>query len=82
MHLHGKSYFVMHGLGSNNAFDTYLLPKDLLLDGATVDLGVYFDMSRTVALDPCALHVIHVTSQCSAPCATTCARRVQQQRWQ
>ena len=40
--LHGKSYFVMHGLGSNNAFDTYLLPKDLLLDGATVDLGVHY----------------------------------------
>jgi hypothetical protein len=42
VHLHGKSYFVMHGLGSNNAFDTYLLPKDLLLDGATVDLGVHY----------------------------------------
>jgi len=40
--LHGKSYFVMHGLGSNNAFDTYLLPKDLLLDGATVDLGAHY----------------------------------------
>ena len=26
---------MMHQLGSNNAFDTYMLPKDLLLDGAT-----------------------------------------------
>jgi hypothetical protein len=37
--LFGKTYSVMHGLGSNNALDTFLLPEDLLLDGAQADMG-------------------------------------------
>ena len=35
----GKTYGVMYPLGSNNAFDSYLLPTDLLVDGASSDLG-------------------------------------------
>jgi hypothetical protein len=29
----------MRDLGSNNSFDTYMLPEDLLLDGAQHDVG-------------------------------------------
>jgi len=37
--LFGKTYLTMRDLGSNNSFDTYLLPEDLLLDGAQHDVG-------------------------------------------
>ena len=37
--LMGKVYLVMRPLRENNAFDTYLLPDHLLVDGATKDLG-------------------------------------------
>jgi hypothetical protein len=37
--LMGKTYCVMFGLGANNAFDSYLLPNELLVDGAANDLG-------------------------------------------
>ena len=37
--LFGKTYCVMHGMGGNNALDTFLLPEDLLLDGAQADMG-------------------------------------------
>ena len=33
----GKTYCLMYGLGSNNAFDNFLLPYSLLLDGAAAD---------------------------------------------
>jgi hypothetical protein len=36
----GKVYLVMRPLRGNNAFDTYLLPDNLLLDGATKDQGL------------------------------------------
>jgi hypothetical protein len=32
-------YLAMRPLRENNAFDTYLLPDHLLVDGATKDLG-------------------------------------------
>ena len=37
--LFGKTYCVMHGMGGNNALDSFLLPEDLLLDGAQADMG-------------------------------------------
>jgi hypothetical protein len=37
--LMGKTYCVMYGLGANNAFDSYLLPNELLVDAAANDLG-------------------------------------------
>ena len=39
----GKTYCLMYGLGSNNSFDNYLLPDNLLVDGAVEaanELGV------------------------------------------
>jgi len=37
--LFGKTYLTMRDLGSNNSFDTYMLPEDILLDGARHDVG-------------------------------------------
>lgn len=40
--LMGKAYCVMYGLGDNNAFDSYLLPSELLVDAAANDLGAHY----------------------------------------
>ena len=32
----------MYGLGDNNAFDSYLLPSELLVDAAANDLGAAY----------------------------------------
>jgi hypothetical protein len=37
--LMGKTYLVMHRVSSNNAFDNFLMPDNLLLDAASEDLG-------------------------------------------
>ena len=37
--LYGRTYLALYDPSKNNAFDNHLLPFDLLLDGATADLG-------------------------------------------
>ena len=37
--LMGKTHLVMHRVSSNNAFDNFLMPDNLLLDTASEDLG-------------------------------------------
>ncbi len=39
MALFGKSYLVLFDPSKNYAFDNHLLPFDLMVDGAAVDLG-------------------------------------------
>ena len=64
--LMGKTYCVMFGLGANNAFDSYLLPNELLVDGAANDLGAdyaqrllrartYFGQHHPLARHLCAI---------------------------
>ena len=40
--LFGKTYLTQRSMGDNNAFDNYLLPENLLLDGARHDVGVSY----------------------------------------
>ena len=40
--LFGKTYLTQRSMGYNNAFDNYLLPENLLLDGARHDVGVSY----------------------------------------